>query len=87
MRARTLSRPALDARLPWAAAVMAGAGAHILQAMAPLTPAVLRFGAICSGHPAFAPHCPACYAAAAIAAGAVGLTVSAFPGARPGRRR
>lgn len=84
MRARTIARPASAPSIVWAAALLAGTGALWLQAMAPAALAVLRFGAICTGHPAFAPHCPACYAAAAVAAGAAGLVASAW--VRPRRR-
>ena len=76
MRAKTLALPAPASRIAWAAAALAGAGALYLQAMSPAALAVLRFGAICTGHPAGALHCAACYVAAAIAAGATGWLVS-----------
>jgi hypothetical protein len=77
MRPRTLALPARDLRLAWGVSAIAGAGALWLQAMAPQLTAALRFGQICSGHAAFALHCPACYVAAAFAAGAAGLLASA----------
>lgn len=73
MPPRTLALPLSEPRLAWGAAGLAGAGALWTQAMAPQLLAIMRFGQICSGHPAFAPHCPACYLAATIAGGAVGL--------------
>jgi hypothetical protein len=82
MRARTLSVQAGGARLAWAAAAFAGASAVYLQAMAPKLLAALRFGQVCSGHAAFAMHCPACYVAAAIAAGAAGLLASGISASR-----
>jgi hypothetical protein len=73
MRPRTLVAPRADLRLAWGVAALAGSGALWLQAMAPQLTAALRLGQICTGHAAFAPHCPACYVAAAVAAGAAGL--------------
>ena len=87
MRARALSLPARDIRLAWGAAVLTGAGALYLQAMSPQLLAALRFGQICTGHAAFALHCPACYVAAAIAAGAAGLLMSGLSTARAAGRR
>lgn len=87
MRARTIALPVVRTGVAWSAAALAGAVALYLQAMAPPMLAVLRFGAICTGHAAFAPHCPACYVAAAIAAGAAGSMCLLFatPKVRDGR--
>lgn len=46
-------------------------------AMTPRVYAQLMFGPICQGHgPVFALHCPACYGAVALAAGAAFLIAS-----------
>jgi hypothetical protein len=74
-RFRQTARPGAPAlavaRTPWAWSVLLFASGAVLwaQAMAPRLAAEARFGPICSGHgSAFALHCPACYAAAALAA-------------------
>jgi len=74
-KVRALSAPAPSCA--WAVAAMAGALALYGQAMAPRILAVLRFGAICTGHVAFAPHCAACYAAALVAGSSLGLLLFA----------
>ena len=57
---RPLPHPALPG------ALLAGALALAAWAMAPRLVAEASLGPICGGHAAWALHCPACYAAAAL---------------------
>ncbi len=66
-RTRTIAFPTGAVRGGTAVLAMASAAAWI-AAMAPRLLAQAEFGPICSGHEAWALHCPACYAAAALAA-------------------
>jgi hypothetical protein len=75
VRVRTV---AAAARAPWAwsALLLVSSAALWFAAMAPRLAAQALFGPICSGHgSAFALHCPACYAAATLAA--VGIAIAA----------
>ena len=58
---------AARAPLAWPAMLFSGAVALWASAMAPRLEAEARFGLICSAH-GLGLHCPACYAAAALAA-------------------
>jgi hypothetical protein len=51
----------------WAGAAWLGALGLWAAAMGPRLAAQFAFGPICSGHGLLALHCPACYAAAALA--------------------
>jgi hypothetical protein len=67
----------------WSALFLVSALALWGAAMAPRLEAQALFGPICSGHgSAFALHCPACYAAAALAATGVALAVRQVAKAR-----
>jgi hypothetical protein len=53
-------------------------------AMIPHLLAEATYGPICSGHPAWTLHCPACYAAAAVALAALAGAIAAIsPTASP----
>jgi hypothetical protein len=77
--ALAIARPAVSA------AGLLGASATLyLSAMTPKWAAEAMFGPICGGHAALALHCPACYAAAALAG--LGLGAAALAGIRASAR-
>jgi hypothetical protein len=82
VRARTAVASA-SAPWIWPVLFLISALALWAAAMAPRLEAQALFGPICSGHGSvFALHCPACYAAAALAAAGVALAARQVAKAR-----
>jgi hypothetical protein len=75
MKAKAIALAAGRPRIAWSAALSLAAVGLYGQAMGVRLLAAAS-GGLCTGHPAFALHCPACYVAAASAIGAAALIVS-----------
>ena len=75
MKSKAIALAAGRPRIAWSAALLLAAIGLYGQAMGARLIAAAS-GGLCTGHPAFALHCPACYVAAASAIGAAALIVS-----------
>lgn len=75
-RAYAVAATAAASPYAWSVLLLASSIALWLSAMAPRLMAEALFGPICSGHgPGLVLHCPACYAAAAMAG--LGVAIAA----------
>ena len=68
-----------QAQAAWVGALLTGSAGLFAIGMGPRLVSQLSYGPICSGHGSpWAPHCAACYAAAALAAAGLLMGVNAL---------